>query len=98
MGKSKVMKRRKLVRNIIFFALICFVFGVFIKQEIDIRGYQKQISELALEIDKQKEIARELEEKEKLYSSNDYIEKIAREELGMVSVDERVFVDENEAD
>ncbi len=98
MRKRRRFKKNILIRNIIIFAFICFVVVFFIRQEITIRQYRSEIKELSVQIEEQKEISRELEEKEKLYSSNEYIEKIAREVLGMVSADEKVYIDENEAD
>ena len=91
-------KKSAPLRNIIVLALICFVVVIFVKQEISIREYQSQIDQLSVQIEEQQKISQELEEKEKLYSSNEYIEKVAREVLGMVSADEKVYIDENEAD
>ena len=98
MRKRRRFKKNILIRNIIVLAVTCFIIVFFLRQEITIRKYRTEIKDLSVQIEKQQDIRRELEEKEKLYSSNEYIEKIAREVLGMVSADEKVYIDENEAD
>ncbi len=98
MRKKRRFKKNILIRNIIVLAITCFIIVFFVRQEITIRKYRTEIKNLSVQIEEQQEIRRELEEKEKLYSSNEYIEKIAREVLGMVSADEKVYIDENEAD
>ena len=98
MRKKRRFKKNILIRNIIVLAITCFIIVFFVRQEITIRKYRTEIKNLSVQIEEQQEIRRELEEKEKLYSSNEYIEKIAREVLGMVSADEKVYIDENEED
>ena len=97
MGKKRKFKKNILIRNVIILAIVCFVIGFFVKQEITIRKYRMEIKNLSTQIESEQEIRMELEEKEKLYSSKEYIEKVAREVLGMVSADEKVYIDENEA-
>lgn len=96
--RKRRFKKNILIRNIIVLAVTCFIIVFFVRQEITIRKYRSEIKNLSTQIEEQDEIRRELEEKEKLYSSKEYIEKVAREVLGMVSADEKVYIDENEAD
>ena len=98
MRKKRRFKKNILIRNIIVLCVVSFIIVFFVRQEITIRKYRSEIKNLSVQIEEQQEIRRELEEKEKLYSSNEYIEKVAREVLGMVSADEKVYIDENEAD
>lgn len=97
MRKKRRFNKNILIRNIIVLGVACFIIVFFVKQEITIRRYRSEIKNLSVQIEEQQQIRRDLEEKEKLYSSNEYIEKVAREVLGMVSADEKVYIDENEA-
>lgn len=97
MRKKRRFNKNILIRNIIVLGVACFIIVFFVKQEITIRRYRTEIKNLSVQIEEQQQIRRDLEEKEKLYSSNEYIEKVAREVLGMVSADEKVYIDENEA-
>lgn len=90
-------KKRKKTR---FNGKRCFLIVLSAYFLIAIIGQQSKINALSTEIkqtsqmidSKQKEIA-ELEDKDKIYSQNDEIERIARDRLGLVRSDETVFVD-----
>lgn len=97
MRKKRILNKTVLIRNIIILAVTCFIIVFFVKQEITIRKYRSEIKSLSTQIEDEQKIRHDLEEKEKLYSSKEYIEKVAREVLGMVSADEKVYIDENEA-
>ena len=97
MRKKRILNKTVLIRNIIILAVTCFIIVFFVKQEITIRKYRSEIKSLSTQIEDEQKIRHDLEEKEKLYSSKEYIEKIAREVLGMVLADEKVYIDENEA-
>lgn len=92
------MKKKHLFRNFLIIAII--IWGVMLaKQQINISKYNKEIKNLLLNI----EVAREklnqnkqdLEEENKNTKSLEYIEKLAREKLGMYLQNERVYVDSN---
>lgn len=90
-------KKRKKSR---FNGKYCFLIVLTVYFFIAIIGQQSKINALDTEIkqtnqmitEKEKEVA-ELEDKEKSYSQNDEIERIARDRLGLVRSDETVFVD-----
>lgn len=67
----------------------------FIRQQGEINDYNDKIEEINSQIAYEEKHSKELEEKSELYSSDDYIEKVARDELGLVKADEKVFVDAN---
>lgn len=67
----------------------------FIRQQGEINDYNDKIKEINSQINYEQEHSKELQEKDELYSSDDYIEKVARDELGLVKADEKVFVDAN---
>ena len=92
------MKKKHLFRNFLIIAVI--IWGVMLaKQQINIFKYNKEIKNLSSNI----EVAREklsqnkqdLEEENKNTKSLEYIEKLAREKLGMYLQNERVYVDSN---
>lgn len=67
----------------------------FIRQQGEINDYNDKIDEINSQITYEEKHRKELQEKDELYSSDDYIEKVARDELGLVMADEKVFVDAN---
>ena len=79
--------------------LILVVFVIvaitFTRQQSEINDYNDKIDEINSQITYEEKHNKELQEKNELYSSDDYIEKVARDELGLVKADEKVFVDAN---
>ena len=90
--------KRKLLIPIFIIAIIVRVI-VLIKQQINISQYQKEIEELSSKIELAQEELNQnkqnLEEEINKSNSSEYIEKIAREKLGMYLQNERVYVDSN---
>ncbi len=90
--------KRKLLIPIFIIAIIVWVI-VLIKQQINISQYQKEIEELSSKIELAQEELNQnkqnLEEEINKSNSSEYIEKIAREKLGMYLQNERVYVDSN---
>ena len=85
------MKKEKLLRNAFLIALIVWIV-MLIKQQINISHYRDDIKELSSKI----EVAQsELEQEKKNTDSLEYIEKLAREKLGMYLPNERVYIDSN---
>ncbi len=94
------MKHKKR-RNPLLILAICVVLlrlvaGAFVESYRDLSFYNREIDSLEDEISNQKKLSKELEEKEKLYASDDYIEQVARETLGLVKSDEKVFKNYND--
>lgn len=92
------MKKNKLFRNLLLIAFI--VWGiVLIKQQLNISQYQNEIKSLSTKIEVAEEELNQnkenLEEEKKLTNSPEYIEKLAREKLGMYLPNERVYIDSN---
>lgn len=77
---------------LVVFVIVAFTF---IRQQGEINDYNDKIEEINSQITAEKEHSKELAQKDELYSSDDYIEKVARDELGLVMADEKVFVDAN---
>ena len=95
------MRKRKinkgiLLKRVALLGAAVIVVCVFVNQYQKLRGYNEQISQLEQDIAAQLETGQELSEKENLYSSMQYIEKIARGTLGLVRADEKVYIDSSQ--
>ena len=93
-----LMKKNKFLMPVFLIALI--VWGVvLIRQQKNIMQYQKEIKELSAKInvaqDELEQNKQNLEEEINKSNSPEYIEKEAREKLGMYLQNERVYVDSN---
>lgn len=92
------MKKNKFLIPVFLIAIIvCGV--VLIRQQKNIIQYQKEIKELSTKInvaqDELDQNKQNLEEEINKSNSPEYIEKVAREKLGMYLQNERVYVDSN---
>ena len=92
------MKKNKLLRNAFIIALIVWIV-MLIKQQINIAQYKEALNVLESKIEVAEDELNQnkdyLEEEEERTKSLEYIEKIAREKLGMYLQNERVYVDSN---
>lgn len=92
------MKKKQLLRNIFLIAFIAWVI-ILIKQQINISQYKDEIKTLSSKIevaeDDLNKNKQNLETEKKNTNSPEYIEKLAREKLGMYLQNERVYVDSN---
>ena len=92
------MKKSKLLRNAFIVAFIIWMV-MLIRQQINISQYKDDIKELSTKInvaqDELDQNKQNLEEEINKSNSPEYIEKVAREKLGMYLQNERVYVDSN---
>ena len=92
------MKKSKLLRNAFLIALIIWIV-MLIKQQLNISQYKNQIKELSSKIEvaesELNQNKQDLEQEKKNTDSLEYIEKLAREKLGMYLQNERVYIDSN---
>ena len=90
------MKKNKLLMNAFIIALIIWIV-MLIKQQINISQYKDDIKDLSSKIEvAEKELddnKQNLEQEKKNTDSLEYIEKLAREKLGIYLPNERVYVD-----
>ncbi len=94
MNESK--KRKLSLKKLIVFVALCFAAVVFINQFSRISYYNAQIKELEGKIDEQKQRESELSDRRDVYTSKEYVEKIAREKLGLLRANEKVYIDYNQ--
>ena len=95
-GKMKKMQAKKTTFNmatLIIVIAICIFCIVFIRQQIDINKKNDEKKNLGTQIQDEKNYKSQLNETEKLYATDEYIEQIARDELNLVNPDEKVFID-----
>lgn len=92
------MKKNHLMRNIFIVIFIIWIV-ILIKQQLNISKYKDDIQALTSKIDDANETLAQnkqnLEEEKQNTNSTDYIEKLAREKLGMYLENETVYVDSN---
>ncbi len=84
--------------KLIFIALTLFIvyFAItFIEQQKIINLKTKQIKDINEKIAEEQRINEELNKSLEIIGSDEYVEKVARERLGMVKSGEKLFVDTN---
>lgn len=94
--RKKKINKGILVKRIALLSAAVVVVCVFVNQNSQLRNYNEKISQLEQDIAAQQETGQELSEKENVYASMEYIEKVARETLGLVRADEKVYIDSSQ--
>ena len=79
--------------KLIFIAVIVYAAITIINQQKTLDSYKIAQAELENKIEEAKEYQEELNISKENINSLEYIEKVAREKLGMIKSDEIVFVD-----
>lgn len=91
-------KKSNLFRNFLIIAFIVWVV-MLIKQQFNISQYNEELKTIAEKIevaeDELNQSKQNLEEEKQNINSTEYIEKLAREKLGMYLQNERVYIDSN---
>ena len=87
------MSYKKLIKKIILIALAIYIVGIFISQQKTLNAYSKEIKNYENQIENEQESQQSLEEMKENVNSPEYIEKIAREKLGMYLPNEKVYID-----
>ena len=83
---------KKLIKKIILIALAIYIVGIFISQQKTLNAYSKEIKNYENQIENEQESQQSLEEMKENVNSPEYIEKIAREKLGMYLPNEKVYI------
>lgn len=95
MKKERNVKRKLSVKKIAFVVAVCFVAVMSVNLIPRFSYYDNRISELKGSISEQEKLNAELSQEQNMYSSKEYIERIAREQLGLVRANEKVYIDSN---
>lgn len=94
--QSRIQKRQRAKKLLLRLALVAFfVFAAvrFCYQQPLLNQYGKQIQQLNAQIAQEDKNAQQIEDLKALYESDEYKQRLARERLGLVEPDERVYVD-----
>ena len=83
----------KLLKKLVFIAILIYAIITFIKQQKILNTYDEQENNLKTQISEAKEYQDKLNEEKANVNSPEYIEAIAREKLDMYLPNERVYVD-----
>ncbi len=91
-NKSKQKKNRPFI-----FVLVLVMFGyfawVFTMQQIEFYSRNKALAQIERRISAQQQLSEELARKYEMVNSPEYIEKMAREQLGYARSDETIYYD-----
>lgn len=85
--------KNKLLKKLVFIAILIYAIITFIKQQKILNTYDEQENNLKTQISEAKEYQDKLNEEKANVNSPEYIEAIAREKLDMYLPNERVYVD-----
>ena len=84
---------KKVYKKLLLLIAICYIVNVFISQQKTLNAYQSEINQYEDKIEQAEETKQSLIEMKENVNSPEYIEKIAREKLGMYLPNERVYID-----
>jgi len=90
--KIRMKKKFKLLKFIVIIAISIYVIITLINQQKILNSYKDTEKQLCMQIDEQLEYQDKLIVSSDNIHSEDYIEQIAREKLGMYKANERVYV------
>jgi len=89
------MNKRKRNSFGIFILLAIFIYlsYIFVNQQRLLYAKSIELSKIENKIAEEEKLNEELNREKEMIQSDEYMEKIAREKLGMVKKDERIYVD-----
>jgi Septum formation initiator len=87
------MKRKIKGKNIIFVLILCYVCYVFINQQVTMHKIRDEIANKKMEEQKTQEKNKKLQDEVKMSKTDMYIEKLARERLGLIKQGETPVID-----
>ena len=83
------------ILKVIFILLIAYIVLNFFSQQQLIEKKQHELATVQNQINEEEKLSKSLEREKEMLDSDESLEKIAREKLGMVKPGERVFFDIN---
>ncbi len=87
------MKRKIKGKNIIFAFLLCYVCYIFINQQVTMHKIKDEVDNKKMEKQKVEEKNKKLQDEVKMSKTDMYIEKLARERLGLTKQGETPVID-----
>ncbi len=89
----KNKRKSNSLKKLIYLLVIAYVGYILIQQQMYLLACEKEENYYKREISRQKEINEQYKKQGQYYQTDSYIESVAREKLGMVLPEERVFID-----
>lgn len=99
MSTKKATKRdlKSALMPLLILLVLLLAVGLFVKalisQEVKMRDYRSQARELEQQIAEEESHLEQVKEEQERVNTDEYIEGVARDKLGLVKPDEKVFVD-----
>ena len=84
---------KKHYKKILLFIVLSYVCNIFISQQKMLNTYNSDVEKYETSLAKEEETKTSLLEIKENVNSSEYIEKVAREKLGMYLPNERVYID-----
>ncbi len=91
--KSKKVNLSLLLRRCLLCVLVLYLFGLFIAQQFDFSRLSAENKELDAQLAEEQRIHEELAAQKEAASTPEYIERVARDKLGYMKPEEKVFID-----
>ncbi len=93
MSKKRLNKKERRIVTALFLAAVCVMVVKGVMQQPKILENQDRIADLQEKIEYEKQRMQEVDEMKDKVDTDEYIEKVAREKLGLIKDDEIVFID-----
>jgi len=94
--RKNVVKRRKIsFMGILFMRVGVYFVTTFVDQQVSINKYSSQIEMYKADIENKQALTKYYDEQQDSVETDEYIEQVARENLGLVKPYEKIFVDVN---
>lgn len=87
------MKKKKLYKRLLIILVLAYAIFTLVNQQKVLNRYSKNSKELATKIEDQQAYNEELLAEKENVNSKEFIEQIAREQLGMYYPNEKVYID-----
>lgn len=95
MKKVKNKRKKAGLGLVIFVGALLYFSWLIISQQNMLDEKIKEMQDIRTKIEAEKKLNKELKEEKEILKSDEFVEKVAREKLGMVKSGEKVFVDVN---
>ena len=92
---KNLFRNKKILKIIIILIVLSYFIYILINQQKTLNSYKSEQDYVSSQIQDQQEYKNELADIEANINSDEYIEQIARDKLGMYFPNERVYVDAN---
>lgn len=89
----KNQRKRINPKKLLYLIIALYVGYILFQQQMYLIACEKEENAYLKQIEEQKKITEQLKSQEASYQSDSFIEKMAREKLGMVLPGEKIFID-----